>query len=121
MKILIFTIIWLLTSNAFAKPPSVSILFFETNTNLPISEYSKLDSILQAYKKSRNKMRFFVKAFAALPDKPSWSAVSLSLDRALVVRNYLKQHKVPQKDIIIQALGNNCAAPCQRVDIYLQQ
>lgn len=121
MKALVFIAIIFLTSWAFAKNPTISILFFETSANLPISAQSKLDSILETYQKSRRKIRFFVKAFAALPDQPSWIAMRLSLKRALQVRDYLLRNKVPQKDIIIQPLGNNCAAPCQRVDIYLQQ
>ncbi len=120
-----FCFLFFTLSDALAEN-KVRIIFFEDSATLPIGAAAKLDGVIKKYQKDqkdqkKNRTRLEIKAYAVLSNKPSWSAFRLSLKRALAVRDYLLQHKVRVKDIILMPQGNICESPCQRVDISLRQ
>ena len=108
----------LLPPNTASAADKSSIIFFQESYDLSVNATAILDETLKQYRNSNK--RFEIKAYAALANKPSWSAFRLSLERALAVRDYLLRHNVPHKDIILMPQGNVCEAPCQRVDISLK-
>ena len=113
-----FCFLFFTLSDALAEN-KVRIIFFEDSATLPIGAAAKLDGVIKKYQEDRTRLE--IKAYAVLSNKPSWSAFRLSLKRALAVRDYLLQHKVRVKDIILMPQGNICESPCQRVDISLRQ
>jgi outer membrane protein OmpA-like peptidoglycan-associated protein len=117
------TLLLLLSLSVVAAPAlarnKISIIFFEDKVELPISTSAEMDRLLKIYKKQKQTKRFTITSYAALSDKPSWSAFRLSLARALTVRDYLTRHNVPQKHIILLPKGNVCESPCQRADVVL--
>ena len=122
MKYIALTIILAITPAALAEPPTpdLQILFQEEATSLPAGSQAALNRLLKRIKNGKIPL-IMVNAFAAVADQPSWAAQRLALTRALAVRDYLVQNAIPPKRIILKPLGNLCAAPCQRVDIFLKK
>ena len=111
-----------LTARALAETPTpdLQILFQDEATSLPAGSHAALNRLLERIKNGKIPL-ITVNAFAAVADQPSWAAQRLALTRALAVRDYLVQNAIPPKRIILKPLGNLCAAPCQRVDIFLKK
>ncbi len=105
---------------AAEQKPVVQIFFQGEAETLPAGSQTILNNLLKQIEKIKG-ARIIVHAFAAVADQPSWAAQRLALTRALAVRDYLKQNAIQPKRIILKPLGNLCAAPCQRVDIFLKK
>ena len=106
------------TSKAESPQPDLQILFHGETADLPAGSQATLNLLIEQIKRG-NISLITIHAFAALADRPSWAAQRLALTRALAVRDYLVQKAVPTRQIILKPIGNICAAPCQRVDIFL--
>ena len=127
MKYIALTMILALATAPAAAParaepptPDLQILFQDEATSLPTGSQAALNRLLKRIKNGKIPL-IMVNAFAAVADQPSWAAQRLALTRALAVRDYLVQNAIPPKRIILKPLGNLCAAPCQRVDIFLKK
>ena len=101
--------------------PALTIIFPQSEAALSQEAERALDALIakRSMKAQAARPRFIITAFAALPDQPAWAAHRLALARALAVRDYLLRKAVRPKAIILKPIGNLCAVPCQRVDIFL--
>lgn len=105
-------------SAATSQP--LTIIYFQDKSTPPLEVGTQLEPLLALYHKAKEKKRFIITSYAALPSKPSWAAFRLSLTRALTLRTYLTSKGVESKHIVLHPKGNVCSAPCQRANIVLQ-